>query len=309
MQRALILALLATTFACSATDQTAVETALQTPGVPEGQEARDAVVLGTLDWRGEQITFHDISGPGDTVPAILTTYYGPGGQPELSVVADQQARFEPTPAEIWRAVAGDREIPDELLAQHAWQVADEGRPDAFQDFYLERVEVEKALPNFSTMFPLTTTGTGLADPSFRCWNDGGLRRFTEQKAVSMCSANGNFARLGFDIATSPCSPVLNVNETLRTGAYKQMGGGYFSKTCGATGNPGTWSCTSVVSMLSGMYFASTLAKNGSAHRMGTGSFTPGTLAPIPEGFLGSAILKVGVPSFENTSCNGFSANF
>lgn len=92
-----------------------------------------------------------------------------------------------------------------------------------------------------------------------------------------------------------------------------MGGGvgnYFSRTCCATGNPGTWSCTSQFIQNSGTYFASTTAQNGQQHRMGTGSFIPTQIGPITRGYLGAATLKTGLQQFENTACSGgFFKNF
>lgn len=280
------------------------------PQGPEAEAPRDAPVIDSIVWQGEQITFYDISGPADTVPAILTTYAGHGGRRELSVVAEEQAEFEPTPAEIWRAArGGEADIPAELLAQHAWQVEEEGRPQGFQDFDLAQAETEKSLPDFSTLFALNTTTTGLANPANRCWDNGALLVFRNQQAASLCSSNGSGLRNGFDIQQFPCDPILNANTTVRTGAFSGGGvGNYFSKTCGATGNPGTWSCTSAFVQTAGSYFASTTAQNGQQHRMGTGSFLPSPIT-IGQGFLGSATLKVGARKFENTSCNGFFQNF
>lgn len=307
MKKALILGLIGAAFAgCGADLDT---TTMGEPEAFSAEEAHSAVLIDTIEWRGEQITFHDISGPGDTVPAILVSYLGDGSRPELSVVLDQQGQYEPTPAEIWRSVRGDTDIPAELLEQHAWQSEEESRPEGFQEFDLDAVQ-KALLPNFSTMFPLNTTATGLPDSSNRCWAFGGLRVFHDKIDASICSG-GSVSVRDANIQTSPCDPILNVNATERTGSFNGggPGSGMLSKTCGATGNPGTWSCTSAVSMSTGQYFASTLAKNGSAHRMGTGLFVPLGAFAIPTGYLGAAELSSPAARFTDTSCTGFSTNF
>jgi len=287
--------------ACGGAGTTAIDAQQE---LPSEAPISNAVLIDSIEWRGEKIEFYDATTPEDTSPGIVVSQLGPDSSPELSTVLEQQAEYPVTPAELWRAVTRS-EVPEVLYEAHLALAEMEGRPAAFQEFDLQIVE--KARADFSTLFPLDADATGLFNTANTCWGNGGIRSLrmgqgTNRLNVSTCSSNGTFIR-SFDIL-DPCETIFNANTTVRTGVHNGTGSSITSRHCFATGNQ-TWQCQPITTVQPEFYFASSFFKNGSSHRLGTGATYLTNLATTSLVELGTATLQAGVTQFGNTSCNGF----
>jgi hypothetical protein len=300
MIKAIVGGLLACTlFACGGTmDQTEATE----PTLPEGAVPSQAVLIGQVEWGGETLTFYDATTAEDPTPAIIVSQLGQMHLGELSMVFDQQAQFQVTPAELWRAATGDGQVPDELLQQHLAQAADTGRPEEFQNF--DPKSVDKLFASFNVMFPLDSGSTGTTTTS--CWAHGGIKvaemgTGTNRPDTSTCTGNGTFVR-SLSV-TSACDPILNLNKTLRAGMHN----GNFStdvagQICWSTGTQ-AWQCftPAIVPHFDG-YYVNSFYKSGSSHRMGAGLSYPVT-SPFSHGMeLATADLASGSPVFGSTAC-------
>ena len=290
-------------FGCGATDETRVS-----PELAEGQS--DVPLIDRVNWNGEEISFFDASTAEDPVPGILVTVLGSEGTADLERLFVQQTRYLPTPAELWRAATGDDQVPDELMRQHEYQVAEDGRDAGLRDFDASLVEVSKAFvlgpSHYTQLFlstppdPGTPAGTGV------CWanaviNVAGVGSGAPSSVMSVCTnqAGAPIRRFGADVA---CSTSFNVNATVRSGFYNGTAEAGVPKTstskhCFATGSA-SWQCGQPTFVSPNFFFGSTFTKNGSAHRLATDASYPTTGLTHNGIALGTAKLTTGIPTFE-----------
>lgn len=280
------------------------------PGGATAEEApaelSTAALIDRVEWRGEELSFYDVTEPGDAAPGIVVSHLGRNSDVELATLLERQARYSVTPAELWLAATGDGAVPEPLLAQHLWLAAEEGRPEALQRFDLDSVQKSRTADP-ATMFPLTAEATGQLSGS-NCWDSARITEFNIGSGTatdhSVCTGNGNFIR-SLSISASPCSSSFNLNSTVRTAMHNGTGTtGYawVGQFCFATGS-GAWTCSAAQTVGIDFYFGTSFYKNGSSHRLGGG-----VTAPLTQGQnlsqLGTAILSIGgVPIFGGTTCH------
>ena len=300
----LFLGVLVWVVGCGVADETRVS-----PELPDG--VTDARLIDRVNWNGEEISFFDASGPEDGAPAIAVSSLWAARLPELEAAFLAQADYPVTPAELWRAATGDDQVPSELLAQHAYQAREDGRPEGLQQFdAASGMDVEKAVTAsfYAQMFPVSVSETGTGTG---CWTAGmrgaslGLGQGVTFRSV--CSNNGTAIR-PFGVDGPFCSASLNLNSTVRTGMYNPTGVfipplSMTGKHCFGTGSQN--SCMAQVTVPANHFYALSFIKNGQSHRVGTQVGYPPN-AQITSALLGSGIHNPsGAPTFERPTLCAF----